>query len=115
MIKQGDDIADQTVWLEMEEVDDGYLQVDRFVTRPGETWCVYGGNHSGIDRFVELFRRQNQAALSFRKLTIPLDLGVVSFKDQQELFEQEVRNDESDFLDRIDPGTLAGEFLTNPD
>lgn len=97
----------------MEEVDDGYLQVDRFVTRPGETWCVYGGNHSGIDRFVELFRRQNQAALSFRKLTIPIDLGVVSFKDQQELFEQEVRNDESDFLDRIDPGTLAGEFLTN--
>jgi len=97
----------------MEEVDDGYLQVDRFVTRPGETWCVYGGNHSGIDRFVELFRRQNQAALSFRKLTIPIDLGVVSFKDQQELFEQEVRNDESDFLDRIDPGTLAGQFLTN--
>ncbi len=56
---------------------------------------------------------RNRTRFPYRKLTIPADLGVVSFKDQQELFEQEVRNDESDFLDRIDPGTLAGEFLTN--
>jgi len=99
----------------MEEVDDGYLHVDRFLARSGEVWCVYGGNHSGLDRFVELFRRQNQPELSCRKLTIPAELGVASFKDQQEVFEQEVRNDESDFLDHIDPGTPAREFLTNLD
>ena len=113
MSRQPNDDAELTVWLDLEQVDDGFLRVDRFTARSGEVWCIYGANRSGIDRFVELFRGQNQPALCYRKLTIPMDLGVVSFKDQQELFEQEVRNDNSDFLAHIDPGTPARAFLTN--
>ena len=97
----------------MEEVDDGGLRVSRFTARTDETWCVFGDNRSGIDRFVDIFRRPDSPSLRCRSLIVPTDLGVVSFKDQQELFEREVRNDDSDFLDRIDPGTLAREFLNN--
>lgn len=102
-----------SLWLDMEGVDDGNLQVSRFAARKDETWCVFGDNRSGLNRFVDFFRRPNNPSLSYSKLIIPADLAVVSFKDQQELFEQEVRNDQSDFLNRIDPGTPAREFLTH--
>ena len=77
------------VWLEMDGVNDGHLQVARFAARDDEAWCVYGDNRSGIDRFVELFRRQDNPLLSYHKLKFPKDFGIVSFKDQQEVFEQE--------------------------
>lgn len=101
-------------WLEMADVRVDGLEIDRFQARSGEAWCVYGDNRSGIDRFVELFRGEGADSCADR-LNIPPDLGVVSFRDQQELFEQEVLNDESDFLDRIDPGTPAREFLKQSD
>ena len=97
----------------MKEVSDGHLQVERFLARRDETWGVFGDNLSGIDRFVELFRQPDNPAISSEQLDLPGDLGIVSFKDQQELFEQEVRNDDSDFLDCVDPGTPAREFLAN--
>ncbi|MBT8329952.1 MAG: ATP-binding cassette domain-containing protein, partial [Desulfofustis sp.] len=113
MADKGEGNAGRTVWLEMDEVDDGHLQVSRFAARADETWCVYGDNRSGIDRFVELFRHPDNPSLTFHKLEFPKDFGIVSFKDQQDVFEREVRNDESDFLDRIDPGTPARNFLAN--
>ena len=115
MKKQPNQSDDKNVWLSLENVDDGFLHIDRFIARSGESWCVYGGNHSGIDRFVDLFRARDLSAMSFQNFSIPRDLGMVSFKDQQDLFEREVRNDDSDFLDHIDPGTPAREFLSNPE
>jgi molybdate transport system ATP-binding protein len=38
---------------------------------------------------------------------------VVSFKDQQAVYESELKKDETDFMDRLDPGTPAREFLEN--
>jgi len=105
--------AGRAVWLEMNEVGDDHLHVSRFTAREDQSWCVYGDNRSGIDRFVEFFRRPDNPQLSYRKLSFPKTIGIVSFKDQQEVFEQEVRLDESDFLDRIDPGTPARNFLRN--
>ena len=113
MADTGEDKLSRAVWLEMDEVDDGHLRVSRFAARQDEAWCVYGGNRSGIDRFVELFRCPDNPLLSYQKLRFPKYFGIVSFKDQQDLFEQEVRNDDSDFLDRIDPGTPARNFLAH--
>jgi molybdate transport system ATP-binding protein len=113
MADKGEGKTGRDVWLEMDEVSDDHLQVSRFTARQDQCWCVYGDNRSGIDRFVEFFRRPDNPLLSFRKLSFPADISIVSFKDQQEVFEQEVRRDESDFLDRIDPGTPARNFLTN--
>ena len=102
-----------TAWLSMVEARDGGLRIDRFVARPGEVWCVWGANRSGVDRFTAFFRRRPGDSFSCAALDVPADLSVVSFRDQQEIYEQEVRNDESDFLDRLDPGTPARNFLSN--
>ena len=30
------------------------LRIDEFTTTPGESWCILGENHSGIDSFIDL-------------------------------------------------------------
>lgn len=86
------------------------LTIASFEVHPGESWCFYGANRSGIDDFVELISGR-LSGYQASSLTLPADLGVLSFRSQQELFEKELRNDDSNFLDRPDPGTLVREFL----
>jgi molybdate transport system ATP-binding protein len=86
------------------------LLIDEFVTTPGQSWCVFGENHSGIDRFIELLSGK-LTIYSSDILDLPKAPGIVSFRVQQELYEDEIRNDDSDFLDKPDPGTLVRDFL----
>lgn len=87
------------------------LHIERFHAGPGESWCLLGGNGSGIEQFCEVIARETT---SYRAelLRLPPGLGVLSFKGQQSIFEAELRKDDTDFLGRLDPGTLAREFLT---
>ena len=89
------------------------LKIEYFSATPDEVWCLYGDNRSGIECFVDMFRSTETLTFSGKTFELPENLGIVSFKDQQEVFEQEVRMDESDFLDRPDPGTPAREFIHN--
>jgi len=86
------------------------LRIERFHARPGEAWCLLGGNGSGIEQFCEVMSGETT---SYRAelLQLPPGLGVLSFKGQQSIFEAELRKDDTDFLGHLDPGTLAREFL----
>lgn len=88
------------------------LQIAHFRTMPGQSWCVFGENQSGIDCFVDLLSGK-LAHYQADILELPKDPGILSFRAQQELFEEEIRNDDSDFLNRTDPGTLVREFVPN--
>ncbi len=86
------------------------LEIDDFTTHPGESWCFYGENKSGIDDLVELFMDKNNEH-SADILKLPNNLGILSFQSQQEIFEEELRNDDTDILNRIDRGTLVRDFI----
>jgi len=90
------------------------LRIDRFIAKPGEAWCLVGGNGSGIESFGEVITGE-PIRYRARLLRLPPDLGVLSFKRQQSIFEAELRKDDTDFLDRLDPGTPARAFLTDID
>ncbi len=86
------------------------LRIDQFTTAPGESCCIFGENHSGIDLFIDLLSGKlthSHADI----LELPKCPGILTFRAQQELFEEEIRNDDSDFQNRTDPGTLVREFL----
>ncbi len=86
------------------------LQISGFKADAGQGWCFIGTNDSGVDRFADILAEsQNNGKGSF--LELPVETGVCTFKKQQELFEDEVRNDNTDFMDQIDPGTLTKDFL----
>ena len=86
------------------------LQLDEFTTHPGEAWCLYGRNRSGIDLFLDLLSG-NLRDFSSDILDIPEQPGLVSFQMQQEIFEEELRRDDTDILGRIDCGTRVNEFI----
>ncbi len=86
------------------------LHIQEFQTCNNQSWCIYGNNTSGIDTFLQLIEG-NLSDYNVDSLELPDCAGIISFARQQELFEEELRNDDSDFLDRIDPGTLVRQFL----
>ena len=85
------------------------LAIDEFTILDGEFWCAYGGGRSGINEFLTLIEG-NLSGVQADALQLPRAF-IISFSSQQEIYEEELRNDDSDYLDRPDPGTLAREFL----
>ncbi len=88
------------------------LNIDRFDVQSGQSWCVVGSNRSGIRDFFDLICGQNPEVIA-EDLTLPDNLDRICFKDQQKIYEQELKNDDTDYLDRQDPGTLGKEFISN--
>ncbi|MCA1794474.1 MAG: ATP-binding cassette domain-containing protein [Desulfotignum sp.] len=87
-----------------------HLFIDRFQALPGQAWTILGTNRSGIEDFFDLVAKKPFEGTA-DVLELPDRLGVVSFAHQQQLFEAELKNDQTDFLDRLDPGTPARVFL----
>lgn len=88
------------------------LTIDQLKTENNQSWCFWGNNNSGIDTFLQFLQGQLKG-FSATKVELVENPGVLSFQGQQELFEEELRNDDSDFMDRPDPGTSAEVFLGN--
>ena len=90
------------------------LRIDRFVAGTGTSWCLIGDNGSGLERLGDLLGGEERPIRAAR-LELPPDLGIVSFRRQQQVYERELRLDDTDFLNRPDPGTPVRAFLTNPE
>ncbi len=91
-----------------------HVFIDHFQAMPGQAWAIVGTNRSGIDDFFDLVSGKAIDGTAAEQ-TLPDQLGVVCFKDQQAVYESELKKDQTDFLDRLDPGTPARAFLNNPD
>lgn len=76
------------------------LRIDHFAALPGEAWCLIGGIASGIERFCDVLAGE-ATEVRAERLQLPPNLGLLSFKRQQSIFEAELRKDDTDFLDRI--------------
>lgn len=87
------------------------LHIDNFQINVGEAWCLLGANNSGISEFIQLISGNFPVTVG---VDLPVKTAVVSFARLQEVFEEELKNDDTDFLDRIDAGTPARAFLHDP-
>jgi len=90
------------------------LRIDRFHAESGQAWGLIGGNGSGIEQFSDVIAGET-TDFSADVLRLPANLGLLSFKRQQSIFEAELRKDDTDFLNRLDPGSPARAFLTDID
>ncbi|CAG35074.1 ATP-binding cassette domain-containing protein [Desulfotalea psychrophila] len=86
------------------------LKIKELTITPGDTWCFYGGNLSGSEAFLQLLTGNLGHEGKKHPAVLP-QASVVSFDKLQEVFEAELAKDDSDFLDYLDPGTVAGDFL----
>ncbi|WDP84036.1 MAG: ATP-binding cassette domain-containing protein [Desulfobacter sp.] len=90
------------------------IKIEFFEACPGQAWCIHGSNRSGIEDFFTLLAEETEET-SKSQIQRPTSCGLFSFADQQARFEQELKNNDTDFMDRIDPGTPARDLLVCPE
>ena len=98
--------------VKISSVSSSFLKIEHLVINQGDSWCFVGANDSGITAFINLFHK-GQIEQDVGSVSIPSNLSLLSFQSQQEIYEEELRKDDSDFLDYIDPGTPARNYLNN--
>ena len=86
------------------------LVIEEFEILPAQLWCFYGSNRSGIAQLPRFFDSDQET-----RNAQSAGIAVISFARQQELYEKELRNDETNFLGTPDPGTPAKHFLSTPE
>lgn len=96
--------------MEIKNLKHPSLDIPFFTTLPDQSWCVYGSNDSGIEDFFKILAGE-LVPTTVDSLLLPENPGILSFAVQQEIFEEELRLDDSDYLDHPDPGTPAAAFL----
>lgn len=96
--------------LEIKNLQHPSLQIDSFYIKKGESWCIHGGRNSGIDQFLDLISGKIVPDKVDTAL-YPCNPSILSFDEQQQIYEDEIRKDDTDFMDRLDPGTPARDFL----
>ncbi|MBD1388507.1 molybdate ABC transporter ATP-binding protein ModF [Neiella sp. HB171785] len=74
-----------------------------------QSWGIVGRNNSGKAQLFELLMKQVNYKGDIANW--PDSIAAVSFGEQQALVAQELKNDQSDILDELDPGTLVAELL----
>lgn len=86
------------------------LHNDSCTLLPGEIWCFFGIQGSGIDDFLSRLE-QSFGTHSSSPLQPPQEVALITFSKQQQIFEHEIQHDDTDFIGTPDPGTPAYQFL----
>ena len=93
-----------------------HLRVSHFSLRQGEHWCIFGSNGSGKTLLASLIagkRPESGSYVTYREELKPRrDIVMVSFEEQQRLWQRDNRLDISEYSDRAeDPGTTVHQLL----
>ena len=76
----------------------------------GETWCVIGGNASGKGLLASVLTGELKPE-SGEIDSLPSPARCVSFEQQHVFYEEQLRNDDTNFIDRLDTGCTGLEVL----
>jgi molybdate transport system ATP-binding protein len=94
----------------LQDIKTDQLRIDHWEMQPDQCWAVMARNGSGKQMLTGVITGDTQ--LKAGSITHELsNIGVLSFEAQQELYEHELKIDDSDFMDRLDPGTTVRELL----
>ncbi len=88
------------------------LTISNWQLNKNEGWCVLGRNGSGKQYIDQLLTGELEAD-SVEELILPTaeKVGMISFEAQQEIYEHELKIDNTDFLNKNDIGTKAKDFI----
>lgn len=86
------------------------LYIHHWETQRGECWCVLGGNASGKGLLASILTgdlKPESGSID----DLPRSARCVSFEQQRAFYEEQLRNDDTDFMDRLDTGSTGLEVL----
>lgn len=95
---------------------DKVLRIDEFSMGLGEQWCIFGGNGAGKSVLAQLIAGRRRESASYVRYPAGLnpvsDIHIVSFEEQQRLWQVDNRLDMSEFSDRAeDKGTTVAMLI----
>lgn len=96
--------------FEFDEVKAASLSLAQWRVQAGECWAVLGRNGSGKQQLTRLLTGELPPASGHLRRP-DCRVGVLSFERQQQLFERELRDDDSEFMEGADAGTTVAELL----
>lgn len=88
------------------------LTIENWQLYQGQTFCILGKNGAGKQYLNRLITGEITAGTA-KKLVLPSpnDVALISFEAMQQVYEHELKIDETDITNEFDDGTLARDFL----
>ncbi len=86
------------------------LRIDHWEIDPDDCVCMLGGNASGKGLLAAIVSRE-ATPTSGQIVGQPDRVRWASFERQQALYDRELRNDDTDYMDRLDTGSTGLELL----
>lgn len=102
--------SDTAPLLHIHQLQHAQLKIEDFRILPGECWAVIGRNGAGKHHLGQLLAGRLEGAegsLQHRFRSI----RILSFEAQQALYEKELRDDDSEFMEGQDSGSTVAELL----
>ncbi|WP_259366935.1 MULTISPECIES: ATP-binding cassette domain-containing protein [unclassified Colwellia] len=88
------------------------LMIESWPIGQSKTWCVMGTNDSGKQQLAQLLSGElTPHSVEVILLPAPNEIAIISFEQQQKIYEHELKIDTSDFKDQQDIGTPVQDFL----
>ncbi len=85
------------------EINNNLITIPEWVIDRSENWAVIGNNGSGKTLLGEILSAPE----------ISESVGYISFEKVEALLEEERKKDDTDFMDKLDPGTLVKDYLSD--
>ena len=96
--------------MRLQDIKTDHLDISHWQLAPDQCWAVIGRNGSGKQLLANLL--SGETPLENGEISHDFSrIAVLSFEKQQLLYERELKIDDSDFMDRLDPGTTVRELL----
>lgn len=86
------------------------LHIEDFCIQSGECWAVIGRNGAGKQHLSQLLAGKLEVEQGFLQHSFER-VRILSFESQQALYEKELRDDDSEFMEGQDSGTTVRELL----
>ncbi|MBN4075753.1 MAG: hypothetical protein COA71_13190 [SAR86 cluster bacterium] len=87
-----------------------HLNIKHWSIEFGQCWAVVGRNGSGKKHLAQALLTQQSTPENSQHT-----FSLISFEQQQAFYESELKNDDTDFIDRLDPGTTVRALLNATD
>lgn len=86
------------------------LNIDYWPIETGQCWAVLGRNGSGKKHLAQALLDQQLLPENSHA-----SFSLISFEEQQAFYEKELKKDDTDFMDKLDPGTTVRALLNATD
>ena len=93
--------------LKIELTPNKYLTIDSLSIQAGDSWAFIGGNGSGKSALANVFNQRRSNAYPKSNTLSDINVGLVSFEEQQFLIDREAERDDSDITNEVFEGTAV--------